>query len=209
MINISIVEDKDEVRNSLKTILHEIEGFHCAVVFSNAEEAIVHLPTLKPDVVIMDVGLPGMSGIDCVKEIHSLIPKTLILMYTVFEDEHRIFEALKAGASGYILKKTSPLQIVESIKELVHGGSPMSTSIARKVISFFNDARPNSDAKLLTPREIEVLGLLSKGLLYKEIAQQLSIAIGTVKRHLHMIYEKLHVQNKTEAFNKVFPRRVI
>ena len=209
MISVAIVEDNQEIRESLKAVIDSSEDVHCASAFSNAEDASDQLPLIRPDVVLMDIGLPGMSGIDCIRNIRGSLPGTQILMFTVFEDDQQIFDALKRGANGYLLKRTPPDRILMAIQEVMDGGSPMSPGIARKVVSFFNSGDTSPSEGLLTKREMEVLTLLSNGFLYKEIAEKLTIAVGTVKRHLHGIYEKLHVQNKTEAINKVFPRRVI
>jgi DNA-binding NarL/FixJ family response regulator len=206
MISVAIVEDNEGIRNSMQAILDGTKGFQCPAVFTNAEEAAVRLPLLPHDVIIMDIGLPGMTGIECLKQVRHKIPDTQILMFTIYEDEQQIFEALMAGANGYLLKRTPPAQMLEAIREVIEGGSPMSPSIARKVVSFFKTAPQANEAKSLTTREKEVLDYLSRGFLYKEIAEKLSIATGTVKRHLHSIYEKLHVQNKTEALNKVYPK---
>lgn len=204
-ISIAIVEDLDEVRNGLKSFLALSEGFTVLDTFKTAEEAAIEIPQLQPDIVIMDINLPGMNGIDCIKQIKDKTPVTQFMMFTVYENDEKVFEALKAGASGYLLKNTGLIQLVESLKELYTGGSPMSSSIARKLVSVFRDrekeARP---VQALSDRENEILQLLAKGLLYKEIADQLSIATNTVRQHIHKIYEKLHVQNRTEAINKAF-----
>jgi DNA-binding NarL/FixJ family response regulator len=154
----------------------------------------------------MDINLPGMNGIECIRQVKDKSPQTQFMMFTVYENDDKVFDALKAGASGYLLKNTGLLHIAESIKELYEGGSPMSANIARKMV---NLVRGDSDKKtpfldLLSPREKEILQLLAKGLLYKEIAEQLTITTGTVRIHIHKIYEKLHVQNRTEAINKAF-----
>jgi DNA-binding NarL/FixJ family response regulator len=166
----------------------------------------------QPDLVIMDINLPGMTGIECIRRLKPEFPDIQFIMFTVYEDSEQVFEALTAGASGYLLKKTPPDKIINALKELHEGGAPMSTGIARKVISSFqqrsapNQKTPAADLKL-SPREYEILELLSKGLFYKEIASQLAISTGTVRQHIHKIYEKLHVQNRTEALNKLQGRR--
>jgi len=164
---------------------------------------------LCPDIVVTDINLPGKSGIEAIVELKEVLPETQFIMFTIYEDHDLIFDALKAGASGYILKNTSSEKIVESVIDLYNGGSPMSPIIARKVIASFNAPVQYIDQsvnQLISKREQEVLELLSKGFLYKEIADKLSISMSTVKRHLNHIYVKLHVQNKTEAVNKLYGR---
>jgi len=205
-ISIAIVEDLDVVRNGLKDFISLSTDFLVVGSYKSGEEALQKLPETKPDIVIMDINLPGMNGIECIRQVKDKSPGTQFMMFTVYENDDKVFEALKAGASGYLLKNTGLLQIAESVKELHDGGSPMSANIARKMV---NLVRGDSDKKtpfldLLSPREKEILQLLAKGLLYKEIAEQLGITTGTVRIHIHKIYEKLHVQNRTEAINKVF-----
>ena len=207
-ISIAIVEDLDEVRNGLKSFLSLSEGFAVLDTFTTAEEALYDIPKLKPDIVIMDINLPGMNGIECIRQVKSKVPLTQFMMFTVYENDEKVFEALKAGASGYLLKNTGLVQLIESLKELHNGGSPMSSNIARKLVSVFREKEKNSQpVENLSNRENEILVLLSKGLLYKEIAEQLSIATNTVRQHIHKIYEKLHVQNRTEAINKAFGKK--
>jgi DNA-binding NarL/FixJ family response regulator len=202
-ITLAIVEDLDEVREGLHQFISLNKEFKVLDTYKTAEEAAYDLPRLKPDIVIMDINLPGMNGIDCIKEIKNKIPKTQFMMFTVYENDEKVFEALKAGASGYLLKNTGLLQLVEAVKELYNGGSPMSANIARKLVTVFREQELHFDeVEALSPRENEILQLLSKGLLYKEIAEQLSISVSTVRQHIHKIYEKLHVQNRTEAINK-------
>lgn len=204
VIKICIVEDILEIQNGLKNLLENDPRFSIVACFSNAEDAIDQIPVLLPDVVITDINLPKKSGISCVAEIKPLLPSIQFIMFTIFEDNDQVFEALKAGASGYILKNTRPEKIKENIVELFEGGSPMSPQIARKVLNTFNHTKSNEVDELLSKREKEVLELLSKGFLYKEIAEQLFISLSTVKRHLNHIYTKLQVQNKTEAVNKLY-----
>ena len=202
-ISLAIVEDLDEVREGLQQFISLNKEFKVLDTFKTAEEALFELPLLKPDVVIMDINLPGVSGIDCIKEVKSKIPKTQFMMFTVYENDEKLFEALKAGASGYLLKNTGLLQLTEALKELHTGGSPMSANIARKLVTVFRGHEKKFDhMESLSQRENEILKLLSEGLLYKEIADQLSISVSTVRQHIHKIYEKLHVQNRTEAINK-------
>jgi len=155
--------------------------------------------------VIMDINLPGMSGIECIRQVKKKVPRTQFMMFTVYENDEKVFEALKAGASGYLLKNTGLLQLIEALKELYNGGSPMSANIARKLVNIFQEEHADEEPTTgLSKRENEILQLLSKGLLYKEIADKLGISTGTVRQHIHKIYEKLHVQNRTEAINKAY-----
>jgi DNA-binding NarL/FixJ family response regulator len=205
MIAICIIEDLIEIQKGLQSIIESDSRFNLLKCFENAEDAIAQLPILKPDIVLTDINLPGKSGIDCITEIKNEIPETQFIMFTIYEDNDQVFEALKAGASGYILKNTTPEKIIESLIELNDGGSPMSPKIARKVLGSFN-ITPNSSkvSDLISKREQEVLELLSKGFLYKEIGDKLNITLSTVKRHLNHIYRKLQVQNRTEAINKMY-----
>jgi len=204
-ISIAIVEDLDVVRNGLKDFISLSTDFLVLGSFKTGEEALQKIPEIKPDIVIMDINLPGMNGIECIRQLKDKSPGTQFMMFTVYENDDKVFEALKAGASGYLLKNTGLLHIAESIKELHEGGSPMSANIARKMVNLFRDNdKKNPFLDLLSNREKEILQLLAKGLLYKEIAEQLGITTGTVRIHIHKIYEKLHVQNRTEAINKAF-----
>ena len=203
MITVSIAEDLPEIRNSIERLIKEQLDMLLLSASANAQEAMPLIIEKQPDVVIMDINMPGMNGIDCIRAIKSDCPATQFMIFTIYENDEKIFDALAAGASGYLLKKTSPEKIIEAIKELHLGGSPMSTPIARKVINHFKETKaPGHES--LTNKENEILTLLSKGFLYKEIAAKLSISVGTVTQHIHNIYEKLHVSNKTEAINKVF-----
>ena len=205
MISIAIVEDIVKVRQALHDFIALNPGFYVAGIFKTAEGAVLEIPYLKPDIVIMDINLPGISGIECIRQLKHKIPHTQFMMFTVYEDDENVFEALKAGASGYLLKNTAMTQITEALKDLHNGGSPMSVNIARKLVSVYHK-QPNGNAShdALSVRENEILQLLSKGLLYKEIADKLSISVNTVRQHIHNIYEKLHAQNRTEALNKVY-----
>lgn len=210
-IKVAIVEDLEEVIEGLTLFISLDNEMQLISVYRTAEAAALELPIVKPDIVIMDINLPGMSGIECIRQVKAMEPGIQFMMFTVYENNDQVFEALKSGASGYLLKKTPPTQIIEGIKELYNGGSPMSATIARKLVTVFLDQQPRSftdDAAVLSPREKEVLELVAKGLLYKEIADQLNISFHTVRQHIGKIYEKLHVQNKTEAINKVYGSRV-
>jgi DNA-binding NarL/FixJ family response regulator len=204
-ISLAIVEDLDEVRDGLKNFISLSKDFKILDTFKTAEEALFDIPKLQPDIVIMDINLPGMSGIECIRQVKDKSPKTQFMMFTVYENDEKVFEALKAGASGYLLKNTGLVQLIESLRELHDGGSPMSANIARKLVTVFRDKEKELEpVEALSNRENEILQLLSKGLLYKEIADKLSISVSTVRQHIHHIYEKLHVQNRTEAINKAF-----
>lgn len=204
-ITLTIVEDLDEVREGLNHFISLNPEFKVLDTYKTAEEASFDIPKLNPDIVIMDINLPGMNGIECIRQIKNKVPKTQFMMFTVYENDEKVFEALKAGASGYLLKNTGLVQMIEALKELHVGGSPMSANIARKLVSLFHqEEAKTTPVEALSNRENEILVLLSKGLLYKEIADKLSISVGTVRQHIHKIYEKLHVQNRTEAINKAF-----
>ncbi len=208
-ITLAIVEDLDEVREGLKNFLALSPDFKVLDTFKTAEEAVEYLPRIEPDIVIMDINLPGMSGIDCILQVKKKNIRTQFMMFTVYENDEKVFEALKAGATGYLLKNTGLIHIIESLKELYHGGSPMSANIARKLVMNFQQreqAEKTTDITLLSMRENEILHFLSQGLLYKEIADQLNISTSTVRQHIHRIYEKLHVQNRTEAINKAYKK---
>ncbi len=202
-IEVAIVEDIDDIRNGLADFINGAAGFRCVATYANAEAALKDLPDLEPDVVLMDIGLPGMSGIECIRILKSQYPKLQIMMLTVYEDDDKIFSSLVAGASGYILKKTPPAKLLESIQDLYNGGSPMSSQIARKVVQTFQHAqKPSQPTADLSKREQEILTYLAKGYLYKEIAATLHISVETVRTHLRNIYEKLHVRTRTEAVLK-------
>jgi DNA-binding NarL/FixJ family response regulator len=207
-LRVSIVEDDNVIRETLHSLFIFEEGIDCFSVHSNAEDAMVRLGDVCPDVIIMDINLPGASGIDCVRQLSQRCTGTQYLMYTVHDDDHRVFEALKAGANGYILKSSTPDQILEAVRELAEGGSPMSAHVARRVVQHFRPVQDRSNLSDgdLSEREHGVLELLAQGLLYKEIAERLGISVGTVKQHIHRIYDKLHVQNRTEAVNRFFGR---
>ena len=209
-ISVCIVDDNRELRNALEEIISMSDGYKCLGTLPTAEDAIRQIPLLKPDVVLMDINLGSAeSGIDCVRALKPRIPATNFMMCTVYEEDEKIFEALSAGASGYILKKTTPSKMLEAIRELYEGGAPMSSQIARKVVAAFLN-RPSTsganDLNSLTNREKEILELLSRGMMYKEIALALNLANDTIRKHVYHIYEKLHVTNRVEAVNKFFGR---
>ena len=197
---IGIVEDKAVIRAGLEKLVGEMPDCECVGTCDSAEQALQHLPELQPDFVIMDIHLPNLSGIECTARLKELLPKVLILILTVYEDEEKIFSALQAGASGYILKRSGHDEIVEALEELRRGGAPMTSAIARRVVDSFS-ARPANapEESGLSRRELEILNCLSRGDSNKEIANKLSLAPDTVRWHLQRIYEKLHVHGRTEA----------
>jgi DNA-binding NarL/FixJ family response regulator len=206
-IRVSIVEDDDRVRESLASLIDGAKGFRCASAHSNAETALKMVPPEKPDVVLMDIHLTRMDGIECVRRLKAGDSRQLILMLTAYEDDDLIFQALKAGANGYLLKQTSPADLLAAIKDVHEGGAPMSSNIARKVIKSFHQSEPaSSTTESLSPREREILNLLAKGYMNKEIADRLQIAFETVCTHLRSIYNKLHVRSRSQAIVKYLAR---
>lgn len=216
-ISVCIVDDNKDIRSALEQIILMAEGYTLAGSYSDAEEALQKIPVAKPNVVLMDINLgDGESGIDCVKQLKPQHPEILFMMCTIYEEDEKIFEALKAGANGYILKKTAPGKLLDALRELYEGGAPMSSQIARKVVNAFQvrptpgAANTNTPTKaiisILSNRENEILELLAKGMLYKEIAARLFISQETVRKHVYHIYEKLHVNNRVEAINKFYGR---
>jgi DNA-binding NarL/FixJ family response regulator len=203
-ITVCIVEDLDEVRNGLAAIINMTEGFKVLQSFGNAEDALRQLKALDPNIVIMDINLPGMSGIDCIRQAREKSPSIQFIMFTIYENSDMVFQALEAGATGYLLKNSTPSKIVESLRELYQGGSPMNAEIAKKLVVRFQKTPVAQNEYHLTPKEKVVLDLMSKGYLYKEIADELNNTVNTIKQHIRNIYEKLHVQNKAEAINKVY-----
>jgi DNA-binding NarL/FixJ family response regulator len=202
-VNLAIVEDNPGFRESLARMLNDATGFRCTHSYRTAEEALRGIPATPPDVVLMDINLPGMSGVECVRRLHAVVPRVRVIMLTVYENTENIYAALKAGASGYILKRTSPVKLLEAIRDVVDGGAPMSSAIARKVVQSFQESPPaGMNVENLSGREQEVLDLLAKGYLYKEISDQLNLSLGTIKTYVRRIYEKLHVQSRTEAVIK-------
>jgi len=203
------VEDDSQVREGLELLIKASSSYTCISACATAEEALARLPSLGMDVVLMDIELPGMSGIECIRELKRVLHKLQIMMLTVFEDHDRIFQSLAAGASGYLLKHTPPEKLLEAIAELHSGGSPISAQIARCVVEVFRQSAPaENNGVTLSPRETQIIGLLAKGHLYKEIADHLGLSVETVRTHLHNIYEKLHVRSRTEAVMKVFGRKL-
>lgn len=199
-IEIMIVEDDGAVRDGLRFLINGSEGYRCIAACPSAEEALSIISDHQPQVVLMDINLPGMNGIECVVGIKNTYPDIQVMMLTVFDNSEEIFKSLAAGATGYMLKKTPPAKLLEAIRELVNGGSPMSGEIARKVVQTFSKpVKRQFPESQLTPREEEILSFLSKGYLYKEIAAELFINIETVRTHIRKIYQKLQVRTRTEA----------
>jgi len=202
-IRVSIVDDEVDLRENIAGYVDAAKGFHCVSVHSSAEEALAHLPQEKPDVVLMDINLGGMSGIECVRQLKPLMPEAQVVMLTVFEDTDKIFSALAAGASGYLLKRVAPAKLLDAIREVHEGGSPMSAPIARKVVQSLQTSRSAGDATAeLSPREREVLDGLAEGQAYKQIADKLGVSIHTVRNYIRRVYEKLHVRSSAEAVAK-------
>ncbi len=202
-IEVSIVEDDVRVRTSLARLIDSTPGLRCASQHPNAENALDELPVVKPEVVLMDINLPGMDGVECVSRLKELLPETQVVMLTVYEHTDVIFRALAAGATGYLLKQTPPEKLLEAIHDLHAGGSPMSSHIARKVVASFRQVpQAVSDEEKLSAREQEVLNYLVQGYMYKEIADAMKISFDTVHSHIRKIYEKLHVRTRTEAVTK-------
>lgn len=215
-ITVCVVDDTDDIRTALEEIVSMDEKYQILQGCSSGEEALKKLPVSKPQIVLMDINLGGITGIDCVRRLRPQNPDILFMMCTVYEEDEKIFEALSAGANGYILKKTSPDKLLQAIHELYEGGAPMSSEIARKVVAAFRNKmvsresnvlhQPGALIHVLSVREKEILEWLAKGMLYKEIAAQLFISQETVRKHVYHIYEKLHVNNRIEAVNIFFGR---
>jgi DNA-binding NarL/FixJ family response regulator len=205
---VAVVEDNAELRDSLFHLVSSGTSLACVGTFGCCEDLLSRAATLHPDVVLMDIGLPGMSGIEGVRALKQMLPAVDVLMLTVYEDEESIFRAMQAGATGYILKKSVPRRLLESIREIHSGGAPMTAAVARKVLSYF---RPKTGAAgaALSPREREILAGLVDGLSYKMIAERHFIAVDTVRSHLKSIYEKLHVHSKSEAVAAALKGRIL
>ena len=215
-ITISIVEDNDKLRGTLAKVIGRAEGFRFVSDYASAEEALAGLPKVKPEVVLMDINLPGLNGVECVRKLKALLPQTQVMMLTVYEDTENIFNALAAGANGYMLKRTPTKELIEAIREMHRGGSPMTTNIARLVVQSFQKTLPapapaaggaaSGNLAELSEREQQVLDLLTQGLIYKEIADKLNIGYETVHTYIRRIYEKLQVRTRTEAVAKFLQR---
>jgi DNA-binding NarL/FixJ family response regulator len=199
-ISVSIVEDDTKVRQSLARLINSSPGYRCVSDHPSAEEALEKIPKVKPDVTLMDINLVNLNGVECVRRLKPLVPGTQIIMLTVYQNTEHIFNALANGATGYMLKQTPPAELLAAIQEVHQGGSPMSSHIARKIVQSFQQPAPaRSETGNLSPREAQVLELLAKGFLYKEIADAMNVTYATVHTHIRHIYEKLHVRSRTEA----------
>lgn len=208
-IQVALIEDRREDLEYLEDLLNRSDGFHCVAACAAGTEALQRLPSLRPEIVLVDIQLPDMSGIDCVRQLSETLVGTQFMMLTVLEDHDLIFRSLAAGATGYLLKKTPPEKILESIRELAAGGAPMSGQVARKVVAAFRQPTAETIAlSRLSPVEQEVLRQLGRGFLYKEVAEELGISVSTVRTHVWHIYRKLQVHNRTEAILKMAPRDV-
>ena len=206
-IRIALVEDKRETREYLREFIESATGFACVGAYPNCEAALRELRGADTDVVLMDLNLPGADGVKCTTELKRKYPSLKIVVLTVYEDANRIFEALKSGADGYLLKKTDPEELLASVREVMKGGAPMSSEVAARVVSYFHQkGKAHSDTESLSPREFEVLSLLATGQLYKEIADKLGISYETVNYHIKNIYQKLHVRSRSEAVAKFLTR---
>jgi DNA-binding NarL/FixJ family response regulator len=202
-IRVAIVEDDEEIRASLSERIGSSSAFRFLRAYSDAEAALADLPSRNPDVVLMDINLPGMDGVECVRQLKGKIPDAQFVMLTVYEDNNRLFKSLMAGASGYLLKRTPPAKLLGAIREAHAGGSPMTPQIARRVVQHFRQvSAPREELPKLTPRETDVLNQLSQGFRYKEIVDNLGISAGTLHSYIRNIYEKLHVHSRTEAVVK-------
>ena len=198
--SVVVVEDDKELRKQLVELLGTASDIRCAGAFASGEEALKHIPDLKPSVVLMDIQLPRMSGIRCVAELKKLMPDLLVIMVTIYEDSDRIFKALKAGANGYLLKSSHALDILEAVRDAHGGGAPMSSNIASKVVEHFHNQGPSPEEETnISPREEQVLNLLCAGFLYKEIADKMNIKVTTVRYFVQNVCQKLHVRNRVEA----------
>ncbi len=211
MIKVVVVEDNDTIRDGLKILIDGTDGYTCAAVFPRCESMLPLLKKLNPDILLMDIGLPGMNGIEGIKKAKIILPELAILVLTVYEENDLIFDALCAGACGYLVKKTPPSRLLEAIQEAHHGGAPMSSHIARKVIDIFqrNKMRQTPAEEILTPREKEILSSLVEGNSFKVIADTLFISIETVRFHFRNIYRKLHVHSQSEAVVKALKEKLI
>ena len=209
-IKVAIIEDRREIRDGLAMLISGTEGFKCTGTYRSMEDALPRIGTDLPDVVLCDIGLPGMSGIDGMRILKERFPNLLLLMLTIYDDDERIFNALCAGACGYLLKKTPPVKLLEGLREAVDGGSPMSPEVARRVIALFRDIRPPERADYeLTPHETRLLKLLVEGHNYKTAALELNVSINTISFHMRHIYEKLQVHSKSEAVAKALRDRLV
>src|SRR5690349_15621485 len=209
-VHVVIIEDLAEVRDGLAMLVDGADGFECAAAFRTMEEALAGIDASRPQVILLDLGLPGMSGIEGTRVLSARLPNVPILALTIYGDDENVFEAICAGASGYLLKNTPPARLLESLREVVDGGAPMSPEVARRVVTIFREFRPPERADyVLTPHENRLLRLLADGHNYKRAAQELNVSINTVSFHMKRIYEKLHVHSKSEAVAKAFRQGLV
>lgn len=203
-IKVAIVEDDEGIRSSLATLIRRAPAFRLTGDYADAETALREIPRRIPDVILMDINLPGINGVECVRQLKAALPAVQFLMLTVYEDSDSLFNSLKAGASGYLLKRTASARLLEAIRDVYDGGSPMTPQLARRVVQFFSRPPAEEDASMarLTPGEREFLGQLANGYAYKEIADRMKISIDTVRSYVRTVYEKLHVHSRTEAVVK-------
>jgi DNA-binding NarL/FixJ family response regulator len=210
MINVAVIEDRSEIRNGLAALINGTEGYSCAGAFRSIEHALEGIGPPLPDIVLVDIGLPGMSGIEGIRLLKERYPNVQFLVLTIYDDDERIFEAVCAGACGYLLKRTAPARLLESLKEVSEGGAPMSPEVARRVIKLFREIRPPKHADYeLTPHQIRLLKLFADGHNYKTAAAELGVTVDTIAFHLRHIYEKLQVHSKSEAVAKALRDHII
>jgi DNA-binding NarL/FixJ family response regulator len=210
VLKVGIIEDQPKIREGLRALIDGTDGYRCVGTFGSMEEALAKVHNELPDVLLVDIGLPAMSGIEGTRRIKALHPGLAVLILTVYDDDRRIFDAMCAGACGYLLKKKPPARLLESLKEVVGGGAPMSPEVARRIVALFREIRPPEQADYqLTPHEIRILTLLVEGHNYKTAADELNVSINTIRFHMRSIYEKLQVHSKSEAVSKALRNRII
>jgi DNA-binding NarL/FixJ family response regulator len=209
-LKVGIIEDQPKIREGLRTLIDGTDGYRCVGSFGSMEEALAKVEHDLPDVLLVDIGLPGMSGIEGTRRLKDQYPALSVLMLTVYDDDRRIFDAMCAGACGYLLKKTPPARLLESLKEVMGGGAPMSPEVARRVVELFREIRPPEQADYhLTPHETRILALLVEGHNYKTAADELRVSINTIRFHMRSIYDKLQVHSKSEAVSKALRNRIV